>query len=160
MRRVEELVLGNKNAAVFWYKVRNPVRILFNGFLMLLSKYFPSMTVKRMLSRAMGMKIGKDVAIAPSILDPIFPELIEIGDNSTVGWDVMILTHEFFSNKLRKGKVKIGKNTTIGARTLVLPGVSIGNDVIVSANSLVNKDVADGKTVGGVPIRNIRLRQR
>src|SRR5438445_5353294 len=157
MRQLDETSFKNRNAASYWYRTRNPIRVLMNGLLMMLAKYFPSMMVKRNVFRLMGAKIGKDVVIAPSTLDPIFPELIEIGDNSIIGWDVMILTHEFVGNKLRKGRVKIGKNTTIGARTLIMPGITIGDNVIIAADSLVNKDVANEKVEGGVPIEEISV---
>ena len=159
MREIDEVSFQGRNAAAYWYRVRNPIRVLLNGLLMLLAKYFPSMIVKRNMLRLVGVKIGKNVVIAPSTLDPIFPELIEIGENSIIGWDSMILTHEFVSNKLRKGKVRIGNNTTIGAKALILPGVKIGNNVIVGAFSLVNKDVPDGMEVVGVPAEPLKSGQ-
>ena len=52
--------------------------------------------------------------------------------------------------------VEIEDEVTIGANTTVLPGVRIGKGATVSACSLVNKDVAPGSFVGGIPIREIR----
>lgn len=152
MRRLETKVFNKDvNAGVYWYKIRNPFRIIVNGAVLSFAKYFPSMVVKRVLLRAVGIKVGKNACIAPSTLDPIFPELIELGENSMLGWGSVILTHEIIGSEFRKGNVTIGNNTTIGAGTLILPGLKIGKNVLVGAYSLVNKDVPDGDTVAGVP---------
>jgi acetyltransferase-like isoleucine patch superfamily enzyme len=66
------------------------------------------------------------------------------------------VTHEFLVKEWRRGPVKIGKNVTVGAMTLVLPGVEIGDGATVAAYSLVNSSVRSGSTVGGVPIREIK----
>jgi acetyltransferase-like isoleucine patch superfamily enzyme len=47
----------------------------------------------------------------------------------------------------------IGNDVTIGTKVTVLPGVVIGDGAVVSAMSLVNKDVPPYTIVGGVPIR-------
>jgi len=49
--------------------------------------------------------------------------------------------------------VVIGRDVTIGAKSTILPGVVIGDGAVVSAMSLVNKDVPPDTLVGGVPIR-------
>jgi acetyltransferase-like isoleucine patch superfamily enzyme len=56
-------------------------------------------------------------------------------------------------NEWRRGPVVIGNNVTIGANCTILPGVVIGDGAVVSAMSLVNRDVPPGARVGGVPIR-------
>ncbi len=47
--------------------------------------------------------------------------------------------------------VKIGDNVWVGARAVILPGVTIGNNVVVAAGSVVNRDVPDNVVVAGVP---------
>ncbi|HLC59537.1 MAG TPA: acyltransferase [archaeon] len=167
MRNLEEVVFvddsSKRNSANYWKKVygKNPGTFLIaisRLFLILISKYFPGMRFKLALLRLSGMKIGKNVDIAPSTLDPSFPHLIEIGDGATIGWDVMILCHEFTRDKFRKGKVVIGKNATIGARSLVLAGVTVGNNAVVGACSLVNKNVEPNSIVGGVPIKPLDIK--
>jgi acetyltransferase-like isoleucine patch superfamily enzyme len=49
--------------------------------------------------------------------------------------------------------VVIGRDVVIGASCTILPGVVIGDGAVVSAHSLVNRDVAAGSFVGGVPAR-------
>jgi len=50
----------------------------------------------------------------------------------------------------------IGRNVWIGAGALILPGVSIGDDAIVGAGSVVTRDVAAGATVVGNPARRTK----
>ncbi len=159
MRRLDRKTFDRRiNAGVYWYKVKNPLRIIANGLILSFAKYFPSLPVKRGLLRLTGVRVGKNVSVAPSTIDPIFPELIDIGDNVMIGWDTMILTHEIIGSEFRKGRVKIGENTTIGARSLILAGVKIGKNAIIEADSLVNKDVKDNCIVGDVPIKQIKLK--
>ncbi|HIC87949.1 MAG TPA: acyltransferase, partial [Anaerolineae bacterium] len=76
-----------------------------------------------------------------------------IGDNTIVGYNTVILGHEYLLREWRRGPVVIGKNVVIGANCTILPGVVIGDGAVISAMSLVNKDVPPGAVVGGVPIR-------
>jgi acetyltransferase-like isoleucine patch superfamily enzyme len=53
-----------------------------------------------------------------------------------------------------RGKaIRIGRNAWIGRGATILPGVSIGDDAVVGANSVVTRDVPAGCTVAGVPAR-------
>ncbi len=52
-----------------------------------------------------------------------------------------------------KGGVKIGKNVWIGTKATILDGVTIGDNAIIGAYSLVNKDVASGQKVVGIPAK-------
>ncbi len=55
-----------------------------------------------------------------------------------------------------KGKVSIGDNVWIGDKAIILPGVHIGNNVIVAANSAVTADVPDNSIVAGAPARVVK----
>lgn len=54
-----------------------------------------------------------------------------------------------------RGKVVIKRGACVGANSVVLPGVTIGEEAIVGALSLVNKDIPAGEVWGGVPARKI-----
>jgi len=53
----------------------------------------------------------------------------------------------------KSGKVVLKKNSCVGAKSIVMPGVTIGENSIVGAHSLVNKDVPDNEIWFGVPAK-------
>ena len=55
-----------------------------------------------------------------------------------------------------KGPIKIGKNVWIGDKATILSGVTIGDGVVVAANSVVTKDVPAYSVVGGNPARFLK----
>jgi acetyltransferase-like isoleucine patch superfamily enzyme len=143
-----------------WNEIRSISHILKNYIIMSLCKVMPDLQIKSRLYRKTGMKVGKNVRFFGASIDIFFPELIEIGDNSIIGFLTTVLSHEFLMDEWRKGPVKIGKNVTIGGMSLILPGVEIGDGATVAAYSLVNKSVEPGDTVGGVPIKRIKRPKR
>ncbi len=90
------------------------------------------------------------------MIDVMFPERISIGKNTIVGYNTTILAHEYLIKEYRLGDVIIGDEVMIGANTTILPGVTIGDRAIVSAGTLVNRDVPAGAFVGGNPMQLIR----
>ena len=52
--------------------------------------------------------------------------------------------------------ISIGNDVWIGGNVTILPGVNIGNNVVVAAGSVVTKDIPDNSLVAGVPARIIR----
>ncbi|MFH1285497.1 MAG: acyltransferase [Candidatus Micrarchaeota archaeon] len=156
MRTYEEFETKKGNSLQEWYKVRNPLRVMLNFLVIQKCKFIPSLSLKNFCYRLLGMKVGKGVSVGLAVqFDIFFPELIEIGENSLIGYSATILTHEFLLKKWRKGRVKIGKNCLIGANVLILPGIEIGDNAVVSSCSLVNRNVAKNEFVGGVPIRTL-----
>ncbi len=146
---------GEHNSLWYWSDIVSPFKVIFNYICMSLARISPSLQLKILLYSAMGIKIGEHVSIGLEVnMDVFFPELIEIGDNSIIGFNSTILCHEFLVDEYRKGKVVIGKNVTIGANTTILPGVTIADNSVVSAHSLVNSDVSG--FVGGVPARILK----
>ncbi|MEM2954922.1 MAG: acyltransferase [Candidatus Nanoarchaeia archaeon] len=138
-----------------WRKIRHPLRVLLNYIVITLCKFLPDIKLKYKLYSSIGIKIGKNTRIFGTNFDIFFPELIEIGDNCTLGAYTTIMTHEFLNGHYRKGKVKIGNGVLMGTLTLVLPGVKIGDGAKIAAYSLVNKNVKPFSFVGGVPIKEI-----
>ncbi len=158
MRRVRTVIKAkDKNSLCYWTKVKNPLRVAINYVVVALCRILPSLSLKRWLLRRIGVKVGKNVAFGlESTVDVFYPELVEIGDNTIIGYNTVILAHEFLVNELRVGEVKIGRNVTIGANCTILPGVTIGDNSIISAHSLVNSDIPPNVLAGGVPARVIR----
>lgn len=99
-----------------------------------------------------GMDIGENVRISLGArLDKTFPKGIHIGDFTAVTSGAAILTHDFI-NRVHTD-VHIGKNCFIGYGAIVLPGVRIGDSVIVTGNSVVGRDVPSNCIVMGNPAR-------
>ena len=143
-----------RNSLVLWHQTVSVFKALRNGFVIMLARHVPSLALKRWLYRRIGMKIGNYVSFAWHVTpDLFFPELIEVEDNTIIGYNTTILAHEYLLHEWRTGPVYIGANVIIGANCTILPGVVIGDGAVVSAMSLVNKDVPPGAIVGGVPIR-------
>lgn len=106
-----------------------------------------------------GGCVGCNVHIFDSYIDPLFPFLISIGDNTTLT-DVKILAHDASTFKplgyTKIGKVTIGSNCFLGAKTVVLPNVTIGDNVIIGAGSVVTKDIPSNSVAVGNPCRVIK----
>jgi len=88
--------------------------------------------------------------------------VVEIFENSTVGQEVYLCTgtHAFDnpSMNLITSKITIEKNVFIGARAFVMPGITIGENAIVGAGSLVTKNIEKNTIVGGNPAKFIKSR--
>ena len=79
--------------------------------------------------------------------------------NTVIGYNTTILAHEYLIKEYRLGPVEIGSEVMIGANSTILPGVTIGDGAIVSAGTLVHKDVLPGTFVGGNPMRVIYTKE-
>lgn len=130
-------------------------RVAWNWIWISLAKRTPWFALKRGLLRLTGMKIGKHVALGYNMQpDVLFPQLITIEDEVIIGYSTTILCHEYLRNEYRLGRVRVERDATIGANCLILPGVTVGRGAVVSAMSLVNRDVEG--FVGGVPARPLQ----
>lgn len=91
---------------------------------------------------------------------------VEIGDDSLIAAHTVITSQTHTVDALRTGKlyretlelspVKIGTNVWIGSNVTILPGVDIGDNVIVAAGAVVTQSVPPDTLVAGVPARQIR----
>ena len=156
MRTLERHPTGPKNSLQYWTSFVSPWRVAWNFAAIYLARFVPALSVKNALYRWRGMKVGRDVSVGlMAMFDVFFPEMITIGDNSVIGYNSTMLGHEFMVKEWRRGPIVIGRNVVIGANTTILPGVTIGDGAVVSAMSLVNRDIPAGAFAGGVPARVI-----
>lgn len=135
----------------FWKAIRNFVFIQF-------TRYCPILELKNWIyRRVLGMDVGEQAAFALMVMmDVFFPERIHVGDNTVIGYNTTILTHEYLIDEYRIGDVRIGSNVMIGANSTILPGVVIGDYAVVGAGTVVHKDVEPYSFVAGNPLQVIR----
>ncbi len=88
---------------------------------------------------------------------------IYVGDYTMFGPNVTIATagHPILPELRQRGlqynmPVRIGKNCWLGAGVIILPGITIGDDVVVGAGSVVTKDIPSGVVAVGNPCRILR----
>jgi len=140
------------NSLWFWTDAKHPLRVALNYVAIVLARISPSLTVKNWLLASIGVTVGDGVSWGlESTPDVFWPELVTVRDDAIVGYDATLLCHEFLQDEYRTGEVVVGERAMVGAGAVVLPGVEIGADAQVAANSLVADDVPPGETVAGVP---------
>ncbi|WP_138470116.1 DapH/DapD/GlmU-related protein [Poseidonocella sp. HB161398] len=99
-----------------------------------------------------GMDIGDHTRISRGVrLDRTNPQGIHIGSYTAITKGVSIISHDFVMRQWRP--IRIGSNCFIGFNAVILPGVTIGDGCIVSANSVVVKDVPPNCVAMGNPAR-------
>jgi len=148
--------------------VRRLVRSFFNKVLqwMAMTRFPIGAKNRCRLERLRGVKIGKNVFLGGgNILDRVRPDLITIEDEASLAGGVYILTHSNPTTPLRKilgptshkiAPVHIKSGAWITLNVVILPGVTIGENSIVSTGSVVRKDVPPYTIVAGNPAKVIK----
>jgi acetyltransferase-like isoleucine patch superfamily enzyme len=143
---------GGRNSLQYWTDAKPVWRVTLNYLLVWVARIAPSLRVRSWVLRRLGATVGEGVSWGLEATPDVFwPELITLGDDVIVGYDSVILCHEFLQDEYRTGEVVVGDRAMIGAKAVILPGVRIGADAQVAADSLVTRDVPPGATVAGVP---------
>ncbi|SHF85137.1 acyltransferase [Ornithinibacillus halophilus] len=157
MRKTERFQVEDANSLWHIYKTVSFWKVVKNFIVIQLARYTPFLSVKNWLYRVfLRMTVGKQTSFALMVMpDVMFPEKIKVGTNSVIGYNTTILAHEYLIKEYRIGDVIIGDEVLIGANTTILPGVTIGDGAVVSAGTLVHKDVPAGAFVGGNPMQLI-----
>lgn len=157
MRKTERFKVEGSSSLWQIYKTVSFWKVAKCFIVIEVARITPFLAMKNWLYRTfLHMKIGKRTAFALKVVpDTMFPERISVGDDTIIGFNTTILAHEYLIEEYRLGDVNIGNRVMIGANTTILPGVTIGDDAIVSAMTLVHKDVPAGAMVGGNPMQII-----
>ena len=136
---------------------------------------------RRFLLRLFGAKVGEHCAIRNSVkvwapwnlelgdyvalsedCDVYSVDKIRIGDRSTVsrGSFLCCASHDITSSimELTYAPIIIGTDAWVAGRSIVLPGVTIGDGAVVAAGAVVTKDVESWTVVGGNPAKVIKKR--
>lgn len=113
-------------------------------------------------ARSLGVKIGSGCRIYIRNWGSE-PFLISVGDRVTIASGTRIITHDGSTWLMRDDKgrrywyapVEIGSDVFIGMNCTILPGVSIGDRVVIGAGSVVTRSIASGMVAAGNPARVI-----
>ncbi len=95
-------------------------------------------------------------------LDKIYPAGIHIGKNCLIAGGTTILSHEHIYRDPKNDFIPyttetyIGDRCFVGIRAIVLPGVHIGDDCVIGAGCVVNKDIPSGCMAVGVPAKIVK----
>ena len=115
--------------------------------------------------RQQGCRIGEGVqwyGLPHVYVDITRPSLIEIGNNVCFTRGCTLLTHGFDWFVLRNlydeviassGRLRIGDNVFVGMGSVLLKGITIGDNCIIGALSLVNKDIPPNSVAAGNPAK-------
>lgn len=134
----------------------NLIQRLYHRFFSKASEYDKEIT--DLVSK--GMTVGEDCHFySGEGFDHIYPHLISFGDHVTVSTNVTILAHDASTNVVKcgtkLGRVTVGSNVFIGTGTTILCNTKIGNNVVIGASTLVNRDLPDDGVYAGIPVRRI-----
>lgn len=137
------------------------VRAILFPYRLLVARVFPVS-----YARMVGVKMTGRVHIYGSSYGMFSTEpwLITLGDNVFITTGVSFITHDGGTLILRQevpdleltAPINIGNNVYIGIRSIILPGVTIGNRCIIGAGSVVAHDIPGNSVAAGVPARVIK----
>lgn len=142
-----------------------PIAPCRNIFLKLvLKRYYFNSYIKRdvFIRKPSNIIVGQNVCVNSNVFLDGRGGLLSIGDSTDIAQGVYIytLTHNVNDvNHSTIGKnVFIGDHVWIGAKSIILPGVTIGRGSVIGCGSVVSKNVGENEIVAGVPARFIKYR--
>ena len=116
---------------------------------------FVPVPLMRLVYLALGARLGSNSYSGGTLLDP---PLTVVGDNCIIGHDAVLFCHAMEGDNLSLAEIRLGNNVTIGAKAVVMPGVTIGDGAIVAVNAVVAKGtrIGAGELWAGIPARKIQ----
>ncbi|MCM2279785.1 MAG: acyltransferase [Oligoflexia bacterium] len=150
---VGEIAIGSKEERIFmtyilfWLIFFHPI----------VTPLWVPVPFTRLLYKALGAQVGPKSYFGGPVLDAHF---VTVGTGTLVGARALIVPHAQEGLKLGHYPVYLGDRVTIGAGAIILPGVTVGNDSIVGALSVVAKGtrIGEGEIWTGNPARFLRKR--
>lgn len=130
------------------------------SFLHFLAMNMPFNSWRIFFHKLRGARIGRNVYIVQTaFLEESRPWLLTIEDDVRIGAGCLIFTHDAVFCQYIEGMpnryapVVLKKKASICSGSVILPGITVGEGAVVSAQSLVTKNVPAGMIVAGVPAR-------
>jgi len=109
------------------------------------------------------LKVGKNVWETLANCGGMYIQCIngvEIGDDTRIAAGVKIISANHSPRDLEKHipaePIRIGRRCWLGSNAIILPGVQLGDEVIVGAGSVVTRSFPAGSVIAGVPAKLIR----
>lgn len=168
------LIIGSKNILILEeknipYYEQTQKRTFFekikkikNTILLLLAYSSPSSKLRIILHRLRGVNIGKGCYIGMfCFIDNLYPEYIYIEDGVGVNTGSVLIAHFNPSIRFKRilqakvAPIIIKEGAMIAVKCVILPGVVIGENSIISAGSIVSDDVEAYTLVRGNPARKV-----
>ena len=117
-------------------------------------------------AKKIGVEIGEGSRLVDNPNWGSEPYLISIGKHVLISSSVSFVTHDGatwlfresgpYEGTVKYGKIVVGNNCFIGMRSIILPGVTIGDNSIIGAGSVVTSNIPPGEVWGGVPAHFIK----
>ena len=164
LKKLYELKTGKKAPYYYDYSLATILKKPLRKFVaQVIAPNCPFSNLRVSLYRLCGFKIGKNVFIGMKCyLDDMCFDLLTIEDNVIISYGVYFACHGKNQKHL---PITIGDSAYIGMRSIIIAknkdkmsvgGIRIGKNSIVGAGSLVNMDVPNGRTAVGVPCRIVK----
>lgn len=145
---------------------RGLLRVLWQKQLHMIARATIPPDLRIQLYRWMGVHVGRHCFVGlDTWLDDQFPELIEIEDDVTISFRVTVIVHDDARRMDRTqagagdgtvAPVRLKRGCYLGAGSLLLPGVTVGEGAVVAAGAVVTRDVPPFTVAAGVPARVIK----
>ncbi len=143
-----------------WWKVRWSARA--TAWMHVLAMYAPMNELRVFFHRLRGVRIGKNVHIVQGcFLEESRPWLISIEDGVMISAGVTIVTHDVVYHHMdasvpfRFGAVTLRNGCILGPRSVILPGVTVGEGALVGAGAIVVKNVPPHTVVAAAPATHL-----
>lgn len=116
--------------------------------------------------KRLGVKMGENCSIVGKVDFGSEPYLIKLGNDVRISNNVSFVTHDggvhvlrnlgLLENSDKFGTIEIKNNVFIGMNALIMPGVTIGNNCVIGAGSIVTKNIPDNCVYAGIPAKKIK----
>ncbi len=160
---------GIKQQAIIWNREYNALDPLdYEAQKACLKEHLGSMGEDVWIAKTFNCDNGKNIHIGYNFTGNYNLTILDVGEvfignNVMIGPNTLISTVNHPMTPMGRRKhlgitkpIHIGDDVWIGGNVTILPGVHIGNNVIVAAGAVVTKDIPDNTLVGGVPAKPIR----
>ena len=138
------------------------IKILFKKIL-----FFLASTRKRAeLYKKEGVRMGKNCEVFAKVSFGSEPYLVQLGDHVKITYGSSFVTHDggvyvlrnmgLAKNADKFAPIHVGNNVFFGIKCIIMPGVTIGDNVIIGSGSIVTRDIPSNSVAAGVPCRVLK----